>query len=328
MLASNIKAKLKGGEAVIGSWMSMAHVSIAEIVAMAGYDFVVVDTEHTAIDVSEVLKLVIALERRGTVPLVRLAWNDPIQCKAVLDSGAAGVLVPMVNTKEDAELAVKSVKYPPLGFRGAGLARAHGYGPGFEEYMRRANDDTLLIVQVEHVDAVRNIDAILSVPGIDGTFIGPYDLSSSMGIPGQLDHPDVVAAKETVLAATRACGLAGGIHLVHPDRIPSDLPDCLARGYRFSRSAATCSCSGMPAARLRPRLVASSRDPATLASSGTRLRWRDPRVERREDRVVPRGVRAVSRARRRDDALPRRACVRISFREAGAPRVRAVGATW
>ena len=233
MLASDIKAKLGRGEAVIGSWMSMAHVSIAEILAMAGYDFVVVETEHTAIDVSEVLTLMIALERRGTVPLVRLAWNDPIQCKAVLDSGAAGVLVPMVNTKEDAELAVKSVKYPPLGFRGVGLARAQGYGQDFDAYVSGANDATLLIVQIEHADAVRNIEAILSVPGIDGTFIGPYDLSSSMGIPGQLDHPDVVAAKDKVLAATLKRGLAAGIHLVHPDRAVRELPDCLAKGYRF-----------------------------------------------------------------------------------------------
>ncbi len=148
MLASDIKAKLECGEAVIGLWMSMAHVSIAEILAMAGYDFVVVETEHTAIDVSEVLTLMIALKRRGAVPLVRLAWNDPIQCKAVLDSGAAGVLVPMVNTKEDAELAVRSVRYPPLGFRGVGLARAQGYGQDFDAYVRGANDATLLIVQM------------------------------------------------------------------------------------------------------------------------------------------------------------------------------------
>lgn len=232
MMASRIKERLKSGVS-IGSWMSMAHVSIAEILATAGYDWVVVETEHTAIDVSEVLPLVIAIERHGTVPLVRLAWNDPIQCKAVLDSGAAGVLVPMVNTKADAELAVKAAKYPPLGFRGVGLARAQGYGQTFKEYVTEANASTLLIVQIEHIEAVRNIDDILSVPGIDGTFIGPYDLSSSMGIPGQLDHPDVVAAKQRVLEATLARGLAAGIHLVHPDRALADLDRCIAAGYRF-----------------------------------------------------------------------------------------------
>jgi 2-dehydro-3-deoxyglucarate aldolase len=233
VLAGSIKEKLARGEASLGSWMSMGHVSIAEILASAGYDWVVIETEHTAIDVSEVLPLLIAIEGRGAVPLVRLAWNDPIQCKAVLDSGAAGVIVPMINTREDAELAVKMVKYPPLGFRGVGLARAHGYGQGFDDYMRRANAETLLVLQIEHIDAVNNIDAILSVPGIDATFIGPYDLSSSMGIPGQLSHPDVVAAKKRVLDATIARGLAAGIHLVHPDRVATELPACLEQGYRF-----------------------------------------------------------------------------------------------
>ena len=233
MLASRIKEKLRRGEVSLGSWMSMAHVSIAEILAATGYDWVVVETEHTAIDVSEVLHLLIAIERHNAIPLVRLAWNDPIQAKAVMDSGAAGVLVPMVNTKEDAELAVRSVKYPPLGMRGVGLARAQGYGQRFEEYVRSANEDSLVIVQIEHVEAVRNIDEILSVPGIDGTFIGPYDLSSSMGLAGALDHPDVQGAKRRVLEATLARGLVPGIHLVHPGTAQRELTSCVAQGYRF-----------------------------------------------------------------------------------------------
>ena len=112
---------------------------------------------------SEVLRLIIAIEQRGSVPLVRLAWNDPIQAKAVLDSGAAGVLVPMVNTKADAELAVSMTKYPPLGYRGVGLARAQGYGINFDAYVTNANADTLLLVQIEHREAVENIEQILSV---------------------------------------------------------------------------------------------------------------------------------------------------------------------
>lgn len=233
MLARSIKDKLRRGEPSLGSWMSMAHPSIAEILAMAGYEWVVVETEHTAIDVSEVLRLIIAIEQRGAVPLVRLAWNDPIQAKAVLDSGAAGVLVPMVNTRADAELAVKMTKYPPLGIRGIGLARAQGYGEHFDEYVKHANDDSLLIVIIEHKDAVANIEEILSVPGIDGTFIGPYDLSMSLGIPGQLTHPDSIAAKRRVLKATLARGLAAGIHLVHPDTAAADCERAIADGYRF-----------------------------------------------------------------------------------------------
>jgi 2-keto-3-deoxy-L-rhamnonate aldolase RhmA len=233
MLARRIKEKMRRGEPAIGTWMSMAHPSIAEILAMAGYDFVVVETEHTAIDVSEVLQMIIAIEQRGSIPLVRLAWVDPIQAKAVLDSGAAGVLVPMVNSKADAELAVRMTKYPPLGNRGVGLARAQGYGQQFDEYVKHANDDTLLIVQIEHKDAVAAIDEILSVPGIDGTFIGPYDLSMSLGIPGQINHANVVAAKNKVLEATLAQGLVAGIHFVQPSTAAADAEAAVTAGYRF-----------------------------------------------------------------------------------------------
>jgi len=233
MLARKIKEKMKHGEVCLGTWMSMAHPSIAEILAMAGYDWVVIETEHTAIDVSEVLRLIIAIEQRGSVPLVRLAWNDPIQAKAVLDSGAAGIIVPMVNTKADAELAVQMTKYPPLGFRGVGLARAQGYGENFDEYVQNANKDTLLMVQIEHKDAVANIEEILSVPGIDGTYIGPYDLSMSLGIPGQINHPDVVNAKKKVLDATLAHGLIPGVHFVHPNTAADDSLNAINEGYCF-----------------------------------------------------------------------------------------------
>jgi 2-keto-3-deoxy-L-rhamnonate aldolase RhmA len=233
MLAKKIKDKFENGEVSIGSWLSMAHPSIAEILALAGYDWVVIETEHTAIDVSEVLRLIIAIEQRGSIPLVRLAWNDPVQAKAVLDSGAAGVIVPMVNTKDEAELAVKMTKYPPMGFRGVGLARAQGYGNCFNEYVECANRDSLLILQIEHIDAVNNIEEILSVPGIDGTYIGPYDLSMSLGIPGQLNHPEVVNAKKRVLDATLKKGLIAGIHCVHPNTAVLDSKLAIEQGYRF-----------------------------------------------------------------------------------------------
>lgn len=233
MLARKVKEKIRRGEPSIGSWMAMAHPSIAEILAMAGYDWVVIETEHTAIDVSEVLRLIIAIEQRDSVPLVRLAWNDPIQAKAVLDSGAAGVLVPMVNNKADAELAVKMTKYPPFGYRGVGLARAQGYGEHFDAYVENANADSLLIVQIEHKDAVDNIEEILSVPGIDGTFIGPYDLSLSLGMPGQLMHPDLVVAKRKVLKATLDKDLIAGAHFVQPSTAVADCRRAVEEGYRF-----------------------------------------------------------------------------------------------
>jgi 2-dehydro-3-deoxyglucarate aldolase len=232
-LARAIKERLRRGEPSVGAWLTIAHPSIAEIFALAGFDWVVVDTEHSAIDVSEVLGLLIAIEQRGAVPLVRLAGIDPVQAKAVLDSGAAGILVPMVNTKVDAELAVAMTKYPPRGTRGAGLARAHDYGDRFAEYVHGANEDSLLIVQIEHKDGVANVDDILSVPGIDGTFIGPYDLSMSLGLPGQLAHSEVTAAKKKVLEATRSRGLVAGIHLVDPSSAREDCAAAINDGYRF-----------------------------------------------------------------------------------------------
>jgi 2-dehydro-3-deoxyglucarate aldolase len=233
MLARSIKDKLQAHEPSVGSWMSMAHLSIAEILGAAGYEWVVIETEHTAIDVSEVLPLIAALEGAGTIPLVRLAWNDPIQMKAVLDSGAAGVLVPNVRSAAEARQAVVGAKYPPLGERGVGLARAQGYGRTFTGYIERANEDSLLILQVEHVDAVECIEGIVATEGIDGVFIGPYDLSMSMGLPGQIDHPDVEEAKDRVLQAALSAGIAAGVHLVHPDEAEAQLSVAISKGYTF-----------------------------------------------------------------------------------------------
>ena len=233
MLAEKIKQKLKNKQPSIGTWMTIAHPSIAEILAMAGYEWVVIDTEHSAVDVSQVFGLLIAVEQRGAVPLVRLAGIDPIQAKAVLDSGAAGVIVPMVNTKADAELVVSMTKFPPMGKRGVGLARAQGYGLDFDDYVKRNNADSLVIVQIEHIDAVNNIEEILSVPGIDGTFIGPYDLSLSLGVPGQLSHPLVTEAKEKVLKAALKHGLVAGTHIVQPATAASECEIAVKEGYTF-----------------------------------------------------------------------------------------------
>ena len=237
MLGETIKRRLKEGKVSFGAWLTMAHLSVAEIFASAGYDWVMIETEHTSIDVSEVMGLIMAVECKGSVPLVRLSGNDPIQAKAVLDAGAAGIMVPMVNSKAEAEKAVAAVKYPPEGTRGAcGAQRGQEYGFGYDnylDYVRSSNKNSFIMVQIEHIDAVNNIEEIVSVPGLDGTFIGPYDLSMSMGLPGQLDHPDVEEAKRHVLEVTRAHGLAAGIHIVHPDTAIGNLKASIKSGYQF-----------------------------------------------------------------------------------------------
>ena len=177
----------------IGSWVTLSHPGIAEIMASAGFDWLAVELEHSAITIREAEELIRVIELKGVVPFVRLSSNNPEQIKRVMDAGSHGVIVPMVNSVQDAETAVAAVKYPPRGKRSFGLARAHGYGTAFKKYLEWQEEHTMVVVQIEHIEAVKNIDLILSVPGVDAYFVGPYDLSGSLGIPGQLTIPIFLA---------------------------------------------------------------------------------------------------------------------------------------
>jgi 2-dehydro-3-deoxyglucarate aldolase len=215
-MQNKVKKYLKNGDLAIGSWITLAHTAIAEIMANAGFEWITIDMEHSVIGISDIQPLIQVIELSGCVPLVRLSSNDPVLTKRVMDAGAYGVIVPMVNTPEDAELAVSSVKYPPWGSRSVGLARAQGYGPRFEEYAEKVNDWSIVIVQIEHRKGVENIDEILAVEGIDGLIIGPYDFSGSYKIPGKLDHPLMRAAEHTIIEAAKKFDIPAGIHIVHP----------------------------------------------------------------------------------------------------------------
>ena len=228
---NNFRARLKAGETLYGSWLTIGSTTTAEIVAGAGFDWLTIDMEHSAIGLTLAQEMIRAVEHRGVVPLVRVGHNQPNLIKRVMDAGATGVIVPMVNTADEAEQAVQSVKYPPRGFRGVGLARAQQYGFGFDEYQTWNRDNSVVIVQVEHFKAVENLEAILAVDGVDGFMVGPYDLSGSLGIPGQFDHPDVVAALARVEAVVAATGAMAGFHVVHPD--PNKLEAKRRQGYRF-----------------------------------------------------------------------------------------------
>jgi 2-keto-3-deoxy-L-rhamnonate aldolase RhmA len=217
MLTKTIREKLAAATPVVGSWISLPDTAIAEIMARSGFDFLTVDMEHSAITMSEAQELIRVISLCDVCPIVRLTSNDGTLTKRVLDAGAMGVIVPMVNTAEEAAAAVAAAKYPPTGQRSVGLARAQGYGPGFDAYFGRANADTLVMVQIEHIAAVESIDEILSVPGVDAFMVGPYDLSASMGIPGQLDHPRVLKALERVLTAARSHRVPAGFHHVWPN---------------------------------------------------------------------------------------------------------------
>jgi 2-dehydro-3-deoxyglucarate aldolase len=185
--------------------------------AAAGFDWLVLDTEHSVLELSDVQMLIQVLDGQRCPAIVRLTSNHPDQIKRVMDAGATGIMVPMIKTAADAEAAVQAVYYPPRGQRGVGLARAQGYGARFQQYRRWLEDNAVVVAMIEHIDAVNAIDSILSVPGVDAYIIGPYDLSGSMGRPGELDYPEVQTAIGEVLEAGRRLGKPGGIHVVEPD---------------------------------------------------------------------------------------------------------------
>lgn len=231
MKPKSLKNRIKNGDTVIGSWVTLAHPSIAEIMALAGFDWLAIDMEHSVITIREAEELIRVIDLAGVVPLVRLTSNNPDQIKRVMDAGAHGVIVPMVMSAQDAELAVASVKYPKKGSRGIGLARAQGYGVRFDEYFEWQKENTIVIVQIEHIDAVTDIDAIFNVDGVDGFFIGPNDLSGSIGIPRQLARKEYKDAVKRVKEAGLAYGITSGIHVVEPDI--QEFDSVIKDGFKF-----------------------------------------------------------------------------------------------
>lgn len=227
----SLKAKLNRSELTIGSWVTLGHPSIAEIMASAGFDWLVLDMEHSVLELSEVQAIIQVLDAKQCPAIVRLTSNHPDQIKRVMDAGATGVMVPMIKSAADARAAVDGVYYPPRGQRGVGLARAQGYGASFPAYRTWLEENAVIVVMIEHVDAVKAIDQILAVPGIDAYIIGPYDLSGSMGRPGDLNHPDVQTAIAQVLEAGRRAGKPGGIHVIEPD--PQALQQRIEAGFNF-----------------------------------------------------------------------------------------------
>ena len=214
---ASLKSKLQQRQLTLGSWITVAHPAIAEIMSRAGFDWLAVDLEHSVITIREAEELIRIVALSGISPLVRLSANEPVQIKRVMDAGAHGVIVPMVNSASDAEQAVKLVNYPPEGTRGVGLARAQGYGSSFERYREWLNRESVVIVQVEHIESVNNLEAILAVEAIDGFIVGPYDLSGSLGVPGQFDHPSMAKAMDRIKSVGMASGKAVGIHVIEPD---------------------------------------------------------------------------------------------------------------
>lgn len=214
-----------------GSWITLGHPAIAEIMADAGFDWLCVDIEHSVIDYKDVQFIIATIQGKGKKAYVRVGGNNVRIIKRVLDAGADGIIIPNVKSKEEAVKAVEAIKYPPEGKRGVGLARAQDYGFGFEKYKEGKAKEILIIAQIEHIDAINDLDAILSVAGIDGTFIGPYDLSGSMGKPGNYNEPDVKKALEKYERIAQTYDKLIGFHVVQPDH--QLILNKINKGYNF-----------------------------------------------------------------------------------------------
>jgi len=227
---NHVKHALRAGRPTGGAWLSLCSSISAEIMSRAGLDWLLIDMEHGHGDLQTLLGQVQAIEGSPTIPIVRVQWNDPAIIKRVLDLGAYGIMIPFIGGRADAEAAVRACKYPPQGIRGiAGSHRAGGYGRAAAEYWKRANDEILVVVQIETRAAVDDIDEIVRIPGIDVIFIGPADLSTSLGHMGNPGHPDVQAAMTRVETAARGAGLALG----NITRSWEQARELYAKGYTF-----------------------------------------------------------------------------------------------
>jgi len=215
----------------LGAWTSIGHPQITEIFAGSGVDFIGIDLEHSTISLEQSQRIIAAAHAGGMACLPRLASHNGEHIKRLLDSGADGVIVPMVSTPEEVQRVADWVRYPPVGKRSFGVARAQNYGFEFAEYTKAWNERATIVIQIESVEGVRRAEELVSHEAVDGAMIGPYDLSGSLGIPGQLTHPDVTAACESLIAACKRHGKAAGTHLVDPSE--AEVKDAFARGYTF-----------------------------------------------------------------------------------------------
>lgn len=206
------KAKIKAGGVVVGTFLNVNHPRMVELCGYTGYDFIIIDAEHGPADIEVVEDMVRAAEVTGITPLVRIAQNVPQVILRFLDEGAQGAQLPMVNSKAEAEAVVRACKYAPEGARGLAAVRAARYGTmeSFPEYVQQANEEIMVVAQVETVQAVNNLQEILSVPGIDVVFVGPTDLAASMGYAGNFNRPEVLEVLYRVLRDIRAAGKAPG----------------------------------------------------------------------------------------------------------------------
>ena len=249
MTPNHVKQRIRARKPSFGSLLNFGDPLVAEMMASVGFEWLLVDTEHGPIDVATMATMFATITRYPVAPFVRVHALSEENVKRVLDAGAWGVLAPNVRTREEAELLVRACKYPPQGTRSLGSGRfALSFRTEPVEYFQRANDEILTIVQVEHVEAVKNIDAILSVPGVDALYVGPNDWCASAGLAPSLEppHREFEEAMQTVLAAAKRHGVAAGIHCQKPETVNRRIEEGwllvgMVNDQRFLLGAATAA---------------------------------------------------------------------------------------
>ncbi len=225
-----IRTALQSGSPVIGSWMQIPESNIAEIMGRAGYQWVAIDMEHGPVALNQLPDIFRALELGGTLPLARVASPLPINCRQALDQGAAGVVVPMISSAAQLQAIINECHWPPRGRRGVGFQRANGFGKSFDSYTQEAQE-SLVVAQIEHIDAVNDLESIVKVEGLDAIMVGPYDLSASLGITGDFENKKYKDVLSKILEVCAKQKVSCGIHVVQPDA--KMLKQRISEGYTF-----------------------------------------------------------------------------------------------
>jgi len=207
---------------LLGTIYTIGNLQVAEMISDSGFDWVMIDMEHSTLSLESVQDS-LPIFGGKLLRIIRVPGNDLICIKRVLDTGCDGIIVPMIKNSQEAERVIQSSKYPPVGQRSAGLTRAHRYGQDSNNYVNNSNSNIIIMIMIEHIEGVKNIDSILEVKGIDSIFIGPGDLSASMGLMGQVTHPDVITAIDYIKGKCNSIGLPYGIYTAIPEIINKEL---------------------------------------------------------------------------------------------------------
>ena len=244
MRENKLKSIWARGEAVVNGWLSIPSAFSAEVMANQGFDSLTVDMQHGVIDYQVAVTMLQGISTTGAMPMARVPWNDPARLMKILDAGAYGVICPMVNTRAEAEALVRACKYPPRGYRSWGPVRASIYAGA--DYGDHANDDIVVMPMIETAEAMKNLDDILSVPGVDGVYVGPSDLSLALGLKPRLDQTDapVVEAQQKIAEACKRHGVVAGIH----NSTAAYALKMIAQGYQFVTLASDSRHMAMKAA--------------------------------------------------------------------------------